>query len=366
MVNQQKLTHFVSWLNQNELSGAIITNFHDVAYFSGFESDPIERVLALVVFSDHEPLLFGPALEVNSMRASGWPFAAFGYADHENPWLILAQHIKQTTSGTKFGIEYDHLSVARFNALQTALPSLSFKTDVTNEVNQLRLLKTPAEIEHMMAAGKDADRALTIGFQALTSGISELAVSAKIEYELKKSGVAAMSFDTLVQFGTHAADPHGATATRELATGEMALFDLGTITEGYASDVSRTIAFGQVDPKLQEIHAVTLAAQQEAQSQAKVGMTAAELDGIARQIITDAGYGDYFVHRLGHGLGTSVHEYPSIMAGNNITLQEGMAFSIEPGIYIPGLGGVRIEDSGYMSHTGFIPITTTSKSLYQL
>ncbi|MFH0348905.1 M24 family metallopeptidase [Leuconostoc citreum] len=136
------------------------------------------------------------------------------------------------------------------------------------------------------------------------------------------------------------------------------------MTEGYASDVSRTIAFGQVDPKLQEIHAVTLAAQQAAQSQAKVGMTAAELDGIARQIITDAGYGDYFVHRLGHGLGTSVHEYPSIMAGNNITLQEGMAFSIEPGIYIPGLGGVRIEDSGYMSHTGFIPFTTTSKSLY--
>ena len=109
-----------------------------------------------------------------------------------------------------------------------------------------------------------------------------------------------------------------------------------------------------------------MVAQQAAQSQAKVGMTAAELDGIARQIITDAGYGDYFVHRLGHGLGTSVHEYPSIMAGNNITLQEGMAFSIEPGIYIPGLGGVRIEDSGYMSHTGFIPFTTTSKSLYQL
>ena len=145
----------------------------------------------------------------------------------------------------------------------------------------------------------------------------------------------------------------------------MALFDLGTMTEGYASDATRTVAFGEVSKQAKEIHAVTLEAQLAAQSQAKIGMTASELDAIARQIIIKAGYGDYFVHRLGHGLGSSVHEFPSIMAGNDLILQEGMVFSIEPGIYIPGVAGVRIEDSGYRSTDGFVSYTHASKELLQ-
>jgi len=364
-MNAEKISALTSWLTKQELSGAIITNYHSVAYLSGFESDPIERVLALVLLENSEPFLFGPALEVNSMKESGWRYAAFGYEDHENPWLKLTNHIRTLTNGKKFAIEADNLTVARLKLLQTAFPDGEFSIDITDQINQLRLIKTPDEIAHMKAAGRDADRAFEIGFNALEIGISELAVAAELEYELKKAGVASMSFETLVQFGAHAADPHGSTSTNTLNTGEMALFDLGTMTEGYASDATRTVAFGNVSDEAKKIHAITLEAQLTAQSQAKIGMTASELDAIARNIITKSGYGQYFNHRLGHGLGSSVHEFPSIMAGNDMILEEGMVFSIEPGIYVPGVAGVRIEDSGYMSKEGFIPYTHTTKELLQ-
>lgn len=364
-MNSEKINQLTNWLNDQNISGAIITNYHSVAYLSGFESDPIERVLALVLLADHEPFLFGPALEVNSMKESGWQYEAFGYEDQENPWSKLAAHIQAATHGTFFAVEADNMTIARLNLLQAAFPAAQFITDITDQINKLRLIKTPAEIEHMKAAGRDADRAFEIGFQALKEGVSELAVAAELEYQLKKSGVVGMSFETLVQFGDHAADPHGSTSSRTLSAGEMALFDLGTMTEGYASDATRTVAFGPVSDEAKRIHAVTLEAQLAAQSQAKVGMTASELDAVARDIITKAGYGEYFNHRLGHGLGSSVHEFPSIMAGNDMTLEEGMVFSIEPGIYVPGVAGVRIEDSGYMSRDGFVPYTHTSKELLQ-
>lgn len=362
-MNKEKIATLTTWIEKNSLSGAILTDYHSVAYLSGFESDPIERVLALVLLSGHEPFLFGPALEVNSMKESGWQYSAFGYADQENPWQKLVSHIKKATPGTSFAIEADNLTVSRFQALQSAYPSASFNKDITDQINQQRLIKTSTEIQRMIAAGHDSDRAFEIGFHALHEGISELAVAAQIEYELKKSGVPSMSFETLVQFGDHAADPHGSTSNRQLQSGDLALFDLGTMTQGYASDATRTVAFGEPSQKAKEIYSVTLEAQLAAQNQAKIGMTASELDAIARDVIIKAGYGQYFVHRLGHGLGSSVHEFPSIMAGNDIILQENMVFSIEPGIYIPGIAGVRIEDSGYMSHDGFVSYTHTDKSL---
>ncbi|GMA69389.1 hypothetical protein GCM10025879_06350 [Leuconostoc litchii] len=245
-MNVEKIHALTNWLSQKELSGAIITNYHSVAYLSGFESDPIERVLALVLLENHEPFLFGPALEVHSMKESGWNYDAIGYEDQENPWLKLTMQLKMKTNGQKFAIESDNLTVARLNLLQSAYPDGDFSIDITDQINYLRLIKTPAEIAHMKAAGRDADKAFNIGFNALKNGISELAVAAELEFELKKSGITGMSFETLVQFGEHAADPHGSTSTNTLKPGEMALFDLGTMSEGYASDATRTVAFGAV------------------------------------------------------------------------------------------------------------------------
>ena len=148
-----------------------------------------------------------------------------------------------------------------------------------------------------------------------------------------------------------------------LLPNQLVLFDLGTMHNGYASDSSRTVAYGEPSAKEKEIYEIDREAQQAAIDAARPGMTAGELDAVARDIITKAGYGEYFIHRLGHGIGMSVHELPQIMSGNDFILQEGMCFSIEPGIYIPNVGGVRIEDCGVLTNEGFKTFTKTDKQL---
>ena len=180
---------------------------------------------------------------------------------------------------------------------------------------------------------------------------------------MKKNGIMHMSFDTIVQSGANAADPHGAPKADLIKPNELCLFDLGVDYKGYMSDASRTVAFGKVSDKAKEIYQVCLEAQLAAQAAAKPGMRAFELDKIARDIITKAGYGEYFIHRLGHGIGQSDHEFPSIMEGNELVLEPGMCFSIEPGIYVPGVAGVRIEDCVYLTKDGNEPFTHTTKEL---
>ncbi|GAF35184.1 proline dipeptidase [Lentilactobacillus farraginis DSM 18382 = JCM 14108] len=178
-----------------------------------------------------------------------------------------------------------------------------------------------------------------------------------------KNGIMELSFPALIQSATHAAEPHGATSDKKIENNALVLFDLGTVWDGYISDATRTIAVGKPDAKSLDIYKVCLEAQLAAQNAAKPGITAAELDKVARDIITKAGYGEYFNHRLGHGMGMSEHEFPSIMAGNDLVLQPGMCFSIEPGIYIPDVAGVRIEDCIHITENGNEPFTHTTKEL---
>ncbi|MCT7787447.1 MAG: aminopeptidase P family protein, partial [Lactobacillus iners] len=176
-------------------------------------------------------------------------------------------------------------------------------------------------------------------------------------------GVMHTSFETICQAGTNAANPHLGPTLNTIKPNQLVLFDLGTMHNGYASDSSRTVAYGEPSAKEKEIYEIDREAQQAAIDAARPGMTAGELDAVARDIITKAGYGEYFIHRLGHGIGMSVHELPQIMSGNDFILQEGMCFSIEPGIYIPNVGGVRIEDCGVLTNEGFKTFTKTDKQL---
>lgn len=172
-----------------------------------------------------------------------------------------------------------------------------------------------------------------------------------------------MSFDTMVLTGNNAANPHGIPSTNKIENDALLLFDLGVETLGYTSDMTRTVAVGKPDQFKQDIYNLTLEAHMAAVNMIKPGVTASEIDYAARSVIEKAGYGEYFNHRLGHGLGMSVHEFPSIMEGNDLVIKEGMCFSVEPGIYIPGKVGVRIEDCGYVTETGFELFTKTPKEL---
>lgn len=355
------------WLQTNHYDVAYISDFKDVQYFTGFGSDPIERVLGLFVFADAEPFLFTPALEVEAAKKTKWNHPVFGYLDHEDAFALIADHIKHSCPNPKrFAVVKDNLPLKRFEQLKSHFPTADFSGDLTSFIQHEKLFKTADEIEKLKIAGQYADKCFEIGFNALQQDRSEQDVVAIIEYEMKKQGIMHMSFDTIVQTGANAADPHGAAKATKIQPNALTLFDLGVDYHGYMSDASRTVAFGEVDAKQKEIYQVCLEAQLAAQAAAKPGVTAEELDRIARDIITKAGYGEYFIHRLGHGLGQSDHEFPSIMEGNTMELQPGMCFSIEPGIYIPNFAGVRIEDCVYVTETGVEPFTHTDKQLKTL
>lgn len=346
------------------LDVAYLSDPMTINYLTGFGSDPIERILALLVFPDHDPFIFAPALEVEAIKDTGWKFPVYGYLDHEQPFQMIANQIKKRNPNPKvWGIEQSQLTVSRLKSLTTEFPNATFNTDLTPNIEKLRLIKTEGEIKKLDEAGKWADFAFKVGFEAVKVGQSEQQIAATLEYALKQHGIMQMSFDTLVQAGAHAAEPHGATSINKVQNNELVLFDLGTIYEGYISDASRTVGVGTLTDKQKDIYQVCLEAQLTAQAAAKPGMTAAQLDKVARDIIDCAGYGEYFIHRLGHGMGMSEHEFPSIMAGNDMELEPGMCFSIEPGIYIPGVAGVRIEDCVHITKDGCLPFTHTSKDL---
>ncbi|CCI87450.1 aminopeptidase P family protein [Lactobacillus gigeriorum] len=354
-----------TWLQEQNLDLAYISNPITIAYFTGYEMEPHERIFSLVAFKDADPFVFTPALNVEEAKASEWDGDVYGYLDSENPWALIADHIRQRTHEfSKWAIEKDDLSVAHFQFLHEQFADADFNGDVSPFIQRIRLYKTPAEIEKLKGAGEEADFAFKIGFDAIRTGVTERSIAGQIDYQLKlQKGVMHESFETIVQAGANAANPHLGPTMNKIQPNQLVLFDLGTMHEGYASDSSRTVAYGEPSAKQREIYEVNREAQQAAIEAAKPGITAEELDSVARDIITKAGYGEYFIHRLGHGIGKNVHEYPSIVQGNDLVIEEGMCFSIEPGIYIPGFAGVRIEDCGVVTKDGFQPFTHTDKAL---
>lgn len=361
-MNLEKLSQ---WLIDTDNDFAYISDPISISYFTSYSMDPHERIFALLAFKDQPPFIFAPELNVEEAKNSAWNGEVYGYLDHQDPWQKIADLVKKRVSNPKTAaIEKSFLSVERLEQLRRVFPNTIFSGNVSPFIAESRLIKTPEEVEQLKKAGEEADFAFQIGFDALRNGMTERYVAGQIDYQLKlQKGVMHTSFETIVQAGTNAANPHLGPTMNKIEPNELVLFDLGTMHNGYASDSSRTVAYGTPTEKEKEIYEIDREAQQAAIDAAKPGITAGELDAVARDIITKAGYGEYFIHRLGHGIGMNVHEFPQIMEGNDVVLEEGMCFSIEPGIYIPGVAGVRIEDCGVVTKDGFETFTHTGKEL---
>ncbi|MGT2847306.1 M24 family metallopeptidase [Streptococcus massiliensis] len=354
-----KIQQIQSYLASEKLDVAVVSDPVTIDYLTGFYSDPHERQMFLFIFTDAEPLLFVPALEVE--RATKvLDFKVAGYVDSENPWKKIKANLPLVTV-KNVAVEFDNLILTKYNGLRQVFEGANFE-NLTPTINRMRLIKSTDEIKKMLVAGDYADKAVQRGFEAIAAGKTETDIIAEIEFEMKKLGVE-MSFETMVLTGDNAANPHGIPGPNKVENDALLLFDLGCKTLGYCSDMTRTVAVGQPVQFKKDIYNLTLEAQQAAIEFIKPGVTAHEVDRAARQVIEDAGYGEYFNHRLGHGIGMDVHEFPSIMEGNDLVIEEGMCFSVEPGVYIPGKVGVRIEDCGHVTKDGFELFTSTSKDL---
>ncbi|MBS4173811.1 Xaa-Pro peptidase family protein [Bacillus sp. FJAT-49736] len=359
----QRLQSLTEWLKTQNIDAAFITSSENVFYLSGFNSNPHERLLGVAVFQEKEPFLICPSLDVHDAKQSGWEYEVIGCSDTDNAWDILAKNMKDRVPNIQvLALEKENVNIERYEEIMKRFTSVSFVA-AEEKLRELRLVKDEKEKSILKKAAEYADFAVQVGINEIAEGKTELDIIAAIEYELKKKGISKMSFDTMVLTGNNAASPHGNPGLTKVKKGDLVLFDLGVIYEGYCSDITRTVVYDHINDEQHKIYHTVLKAEEEAVKAVKPGVKAKELDQLARDIITEAGYGEYFTHRLGHGLGIGVHEYPSVTNTNELVLKEGMVFTIEPGIYVPGVAGVRIEDDVFVTKDGVEILTSFDKSL---
>ena len=246
----------------------------------------------------------------------------------------------------RVAIEADQMNVATYLRLQELFSATIVPTN--GVIEKIREIKDETEMAKMRYACEITDQAFEHILTFIKPGVTEIQVANELERFLKVKGAEAMSFDTIIASGYRSAMPHGVASDKVIEEGDMVTLDFGCYYQGYSSDMTRTIAVGSVDPKLEEIYHIVLEAHELVNQQAKAGMTGAQLDAIARQHIASKGYGDNFGHGLGHGVGLNVHELPGVNARSEQPLEVGMVITNEPGIYVEGLGGVRIEDDLYV------------------
>lgn len=357
-----KVEEIQSYLQQNHIDAAFITTPDNVFYVSGFKSNPHERLLGVIIFKDAEPFLICPQMEIQDAKAAGWSYEVIGHQDTDNSMEVLAQAItSRDIQPTTFAIEKAQLIVERLEALQQSFPQANF-VRLDEKINAMRVIKDESELDKLRKAAELADYAIEIGCREIAEGKTEMEILTAIENAIQDKGCK-MSFETMVLSGPKTASPHGHPGARKIEKGDMVLFDLGVIYDGYCSDITRTVAFGEPSEAQKEIYHAVLAANQNAVSAVKPGVRAMDLDKIARDTITEAGFGEYFTHRLGHGLGISVHEFPSVTGTNDMTMEEGMVFTIEPGIYKSDVTGVRIEDDVVVTKDGVEVLTKFPKDL---
>jgi Xaa-Pro dipeptidase len=360
---EKRINELTKWMKQENVDFAFITSTANIFYLSKFYTTPHERVAGVGVFQNDEPFMICPKMEMSSAKKAGWSFEIVGYDDTENPWEFIQNAIqKRNIAVSTLAIEKEHLSFERGEKLQNIFPTAVFKA-VEEKLNELRLIKDETELSILREAAKLADFGVEVGVHAIKEGISELEIVAKIEYELKKKGVREMSFSTMVLTGTKTAAPHGVPSLDKIQKGDLVLFDLGVILDGYCSDITRTVAYHSINDNQQEIYDTVLKGQLAAVETSKPGTEIGKIDKAARDIIAAAGFGEYFTHRIGHGLGIDVHEFPSLNATNTNLLRTGMVYTIEPGIYVPEIGGVRIEDDIYITENGCEVLTKYPKEL---
>ncbi len=260
------------------------------------------------------------------------------------------------------GFDPEVTTVARFQRLRILLPGSRLKPQ-TNLVGDLAVVKEVAELVSLRKAIQITERVYRDILGMLKPGVAERDIAAEISYRHKTYGADGDAFEPIVVAGARSAMPHARPSSRRIRAGEMLILDLGCRVRGYGSDLTRTVSVGGLRRRTAQIYRVVLDAHDLALNALRAGMPACELDAVARASIRRAGYGRYFIHSLGHGLGLRVHERPAIGPLSRETLQEGSVVTIEPGVYLPGFGGVRIEDDVLIRSNGCRVLTASSTEL---
>lgn len=342
------------------LSGLVITPGYDLRYLVGSRAQTLERFTALVLPASGDPTVVVPRLELASLKGSAITelgLAVRDWVDGDDPYQL----VRVALGGPAATAVTDSMPALHLLPLAGVLGVLPILA--TDVMRGLRMVKEECEIDALRKAGAAIDRVHARVPEFLVPGRTEADVAADIAEAIVAEGHSEVAF-IIVGSGPHSADPHHGYSDRELQTGDIVVVDIGGAYEpGYNSDSTRTYSIGEPKPEVAQQYSVLQRAQQAAVEAVRPGVTAEQVDAAARDVLAAAGLAEVFVHRTGHGIGLSVHEEPYIVAGSDLPLAAGMAFSIEPGIYFPGRWGARIEDIVVVTEDGALPVNNRPHEL---
>ena len=334
----------------------LVTNFTNVTYLTGFTGDDSY----LLVAAKDTILVSDP--RYTTQIEEECPDITASIRPPGKNMLDGVAEVVRTTKAANLSVEADSMTVALFGQLQAKLPKNKL-VPAAGLVEQLRVIKDKHEIDEICLAARYAEKAFAVLRATLRPERTEKEIAADLEYQLRLLGARGCSFPPIIAVGARAALPHAQPTDQKIGDGDFVLVDWGATARHYKSDLTRVLITGKISPKLERVYSVVLRAQEQAIAAIKPGRTGREVDAVARGLIADAGFGRHFGHGLGHGLGLDIHEAPRLAAAAEQVLMPGMVVTVEPGIYLPGWGGVRIEDDILVTKTGYEILTSVPKKL---
>jgi len=358
----------VSLLNQEGLKALVLNPGPTLTYLTGLNFHLSERPVVLILVPPRQPVLVLPELE--SQKLDNLPFSVQAFTYNEDPatWPgVFRQAVQEAQIGySKVGVESGRLRFLELSLLQAASEESRYVA-ADLPLARLRMQKDAYEVEQMRTAVVIAQKALQATLSNVKAGMSEREIAAELTSQIYRNGSdAELPFSPIVSAGPNGANPHATPTNRLLIPGDLLVVDWGASYNSYFSDLTRTFAIGTPEPEYARIVEVVREANTAARETARPGITAEQVDQVARKIIDAAGYGEFFIHRTGHGLGMETHEPPYIRSGNALVLEPGMTFTIEPGIYLPGRNGVRIEDDMVITDSGAESLSDLPRQLIQI
>jgi len=366
VARQARMERVRARMGELGVDALLLSHGADLPWLTGYRAMPLERLTLLVMLREGEAVLVVPALEAPRVPDTGGTVTVRPWAETEDPVALVAA-LLSAERGATYGIS-DRAWAQSLLALQARLPDARWKA-ASSVTSPLRAVKDESEIAALRAAAHAADSVAAVlqGGEIPLVGRREIQVSDALSMGLLAAGHRRVNF-AIVGSGPNGASPHHDPGERVIEPGDTVVCDFGgeyalDDDVGYCSDITRTVAAGEPGAEVRETYAVLLAAQQAAVEAVRPGVTAEHIDAVARAVITDAGLGQYFIHRTGHGIGIEEHEDPYVVAGNETPLEVGHAFSVEPGIYFPGRFGMRLEDIVVVGEDGVIPLNTVDHAL---
>lgn len=363
-MSPSRLNRLYDYIVKENLAGVAVNAGPTLTYLTGLHFHLMERPVVIVFVPGCEPTIVLPKLELAKLDHLQWPARVFSYGDNPAQWGEAFHEALQGLGieGTSIGIEPRQMRVMEYDYLRRALTA--DYVDGSSVFTALRAVKDEAEIADMRRAVQIAEQALEATLPMVKIGVTESEIASELFIQLMKKGSESdLPFNPIIAAGPNGANPHSQPSDRPLAEGDLLIIDWGARYNGYSSDLTRTFAVGKIDEEAEKIHTVVQAANRAGREAAAAGVPCAQVDRATRKVIVDAGYGEFFTHRTGHGIGLECHEEPYMHGENEQLLEVGHAFTVEPGIYLKGCNGVRIEDDVVVTKTGAESLSTMSREI---